>query len=449
VRSGSFVSDRDRWPKALRSPLTWSLLLALVLAAAGLLAWRSRAIEVDALQVTARPLQRSLQFSARVKTPARVDIGSTLTGRVDKVRVREGDAVTAGMPLLELESEELRAALAQAQAAMRQAQARTASQQAVARPSADAALLQADAALSTAERELTRTRELVASNFISAARLDEVQRNVDSARAQRDAARAQSQANRRDGPETAGVQAQQLAAQAAVEAARARLAQATLRAPAAGRVITRTVEAGQIVQPGRGLLTLAIDGPTELLALVDERFLGQLRVGQRASVLADAFPQQPFDARLARLAPAVDAQRGAVEVTFTIEGKGPDFLREDMTLSVEAITGERSSALVIPLQALRAVADGGADRAGVLVLEGDRAVERSVTLGLRTLDQAEVTAGLAAGDTVLLDATLKPGTRVRPRLLDAAQALRASAGGTSRDGGASGITSTMSGGSAR
>jgi HlyD family secretion protein len=124
-----------------------------------------------------------------------------------------------------------------------------------------------------------------------------------------------------------------------------------------------------------------------------------------------------------------------------------------MTLSVEATTGERPSALVVPLHALRAAAPAigadRADRAGVLVLDGDRAVERGITLGLRTLDQAEVTAGLASGETVLLDATLKPGTRVRPRLLDAAQALRASAGGTSRDGGASGITSAMSGGSAR
>ena len=56
-------------------------------------------------------------------------------------------------------------------------------------------------------------------------------------------------------------------------------------------------------------------------------------------MLADAFPRQPFDARLARLAPAVDAQRGAVEVTFAIDGNRRDFLREDMTLSVEAITG--------------------------------------------------------------------------------------------------------------
>ena len=436
------MSFRDR----LRSPLVW-LPVALLLAAVVVLAWRARAVEVDAVQLRTQPLQRSLQFSARVKTPARVDIGSTLTGRVDKVRVREGDAVAAGAALVELEAEELRATLGQAEASLRQAQARAASQQAVARPGADAALLQADAALLAAERDLVRTRELLAANFISPARLDESQRNVDTARAQRDAARATAQANRRDGPETANAQAQEQAARAAVDAARARLLQATLRAPAAGRVIVRDVEAGQIVQPAKALLTLAIAGPTELLALVDERFLGQLRIGQRARVLADAYPQRPFDARLERLAPAIDAARGSVEVSFSVEGTAPDFLREDMTLSVEAVTGERATALVVPLAAVRlASAADASGQATVLVLDADRARERRVTLGLRTLDQVEVTAGLSSGDTVLLNINLAEGTRVKPRLLDPAQAQRAAGTGANREGGAVGFTTAITGG---
>ncbi len=419
---------------ALRSPWVWGLVAAVL--GGSLWLWRSQAPLADALQLQPQLLKRSLQFSARVQTPARVDIGSTLTGRVERVLVREGDVVQAGAPLVLLESAELRAALSQAEAALRQAQARSISQQVVAKPSADAALLQAEASLQVAERELARTRELLAAGFISPVRLDEAQNRVDTARAQRDAARAQSQANRRDGPETANAEAQQQAARAAVESARARAAQATLRAPAAGRVIVRAVEPGQIVQAGRALLTLSIDGPTELLAQVDERFLGQLKVNQRARVLADAYPQQPFDARLVRLAPAVDAQRGAVEVRFAIDGAAPGFLREDMTLSIETITGERSAALVLPLRAVRSVAStGGEERATVLLLDGGRAVERKVKLGLRTLDQVEVTAGLAAGDTVLLDAELTPGKRVKPRPVDAAQALRATATGTSREGG--------------
>jgi HlyD family secretion protein len=248
------------------------------------------------------------------------------------------------------------------------------------------------------------------------ARLDEVQRSLAVASAQRDAARAQAQANRADGPEQAALEAQRQAAEAAVQAAVARLAQATLRAPAASQVIARSVEPGQIVQPGRVLLTLAVDGPTELLAQVDERFLGQLRVGQRARVLADAYPQQPFDAVLTRVAPGVDAASGSVEVVFTPVGTVPAFLREDMTLSVEAVTGERDQALVLPLLALRTgAAELPGSQARVLVLVDGHAQERVVTLGLRTLDQAEVTAGLQAGDTLLLSPQLAAGSRVRLR----------------------------------
>jgi len=418
-------------------------LMLVLLIGLALLVWQNRAFEVDAIEVKTQALQRSLQFSGRVQTPARVEIGSTLTGRVQRIRVREGDAIVAGAPLLELESAELAAALNQALASLRQAQTRVTSQEVVGRASTEATLLQAQATLSAAERELQRTRELLDAKFLSRARLDEVQKSVDIARAQRDAARAQVLGNRRDGPEAANLQAQQQAAQAAVAAARARLEQTTLRAPAAGRVIVRMVEPGQIVQPGRALLTLAIDGPTELLAQVDERFLNQLQVGQRARVLADAYPLQPFDARLARLATAVDAQRGAVEVRFAVVGEVPDFLREDMTLSIETITGERAAALVLPLRAVRPVA-GDVNRAVLLVVEGERARERTVTLGLRTLDQAEVTAGLTNGEVVLLDPTIEAGTRVRTRLIDAARLSREVAAGQSN--GASGLTDAMGGG---
>lgn len=425
--------------------LSWraaAWLLAALLLVAAAWGWRLRPVEVEALQPRLQPLVRSLQFTARVETPARVEVGATLTGRVEQVLVREGERVTAGAPLLQLETAELRAALAQAEAALRQAQARLAGQQAVSRPSADAALAQAEATLATAERELVRSRELLTAGFISEARLDEVRRGADVARAQRDAARVQALAQRREGSETVATEAQRQVASAALGAARARLAEATLRAPADGQVILRAVEPGQIVQPGRPLLTLAIDGPTELVAPVDERFLAQLRPGQRARVLADAYPERPFEARLLRLAPAVDAQRGAVEVHFVPEGPRPDFLREDMTLSVEVVTGERAAARVLPLRALRGNGEAGdRDRATVLVLQDGRARERAVRLGLRTLEQVEIADGLAEGDTVLLDPAVAPGTRVRARLLAPEQALRSAGGALSGDNAAGAISS--------
>jgi HlyD family secretion protein len=144
-------------------------------------------------------------------------------------------------------------------------------------------------------------------------------------RPSRPAAQAQTQANAEAGTDLVQAQAQLALAQAATQAARARLAQATVLAPADARVLVREVEPGQIVQPGKALLSLALAGPTQLVAQVDERFLDQLQVGQKATVVADAFAGQRFAARVLSIAPAVDAQRGAIEVKFALEQHRPPF----------------------------------------------------------------------------------------------------------------------------
>ena len=337
--------------------------LAVVLAGA---AWLFlRAPRVEALLMQMAPLVRTLQFSARVATLSRVDIGSTLTGRVAQVLVREGAQVQRGETLIRLETDELNAALAQAVAAERQA----------------------DATLQAGQATLRRGQQLVAQGFYSAAQLDEAKRAVDVALAQRGSARA------------------------SVAAARARLAQATLVAPADARVLSRQVEPGQIVQPGKALMSLALTGPTQLSAQVDERFLDQLQPGQKAMVVADAFAAQPFAARVLSIAPVVDSQRGAIEVKFALEQQAPVFLREDMTLSVDVETARRERALVLPIAALRA------SGASVLVVQAGRVQERAVRLGLRTLDAGEVLEGLSEGDLVLLKGTLKPGDRVRTQVV--------------------------------
>src|SRR3989344_1533508 len=286
-----------------------------------------RGPQVDALLVQSAPLVRTLQFSARVATLSRVDVGSTVTGRVAQVQVTEGAQVRQGDVLVQLESDELAAALAQAVAAERQAQSR-----------------------------LVGLRS--------------------SGRSAAQAARAQ--------------------ANATPPAAQARLAQTTLVAPADARVLVRDVEPGQIVQPGKALLSLALAGPTQLVA--------------------DAFAGQRFAARVLTIAPSVDAQRGAIEVKFALEQQAPAFLREDMTLSVEVETARRERTLVLPQAALRGPVEG--DQATVLVLQEGRAQARPVRLGLRTLDAVEVLDGLAEGDTVLRGGAVQAGDRVRARTVE-------------------------------
>ena len=375
-----------------------------------------RGPQVDALVLQSAPLVRSLQFSARVATLSRVDVGSTVTGRVEQVRVSEGAQVRQGDVLVQLESDELRAVLAQALASERQAQARLTGLRSSGRTATQAAVAQADATLRAASASLARVQQLVAEGFYSPAQLDEARRAVDVARAQQRNAQAQSEANADAGTDVAQAQAQLAVAQAATVAARARLAQTALVAPADARVLVRDVEPGQIVQPGKALLSLALAGPTQLVAQVDERFLDQLQPGQKAAVVADAFAGQRFAARVLSIAPAVDAQRGAIEVTFALDAQAPAYLREDMTLSVEVETARRERALVLPQAALRGAVAG--DTATVLLLQDGRAQARNVRLGLRTLDAVEVLEGLHEGDTVLRGGAVQAGDRVRARTVE-------------------------------
>ena len=389
--------------------LLWLALLALLAAALGGW-WWWRGVQVEATTLQRAPLVRTLQFSARVATLSRVEIGSTVTGRVAQVLVDEGAQVRQGQLLVQLESDEQRAALAQAVAAEQQAQARLAGLLSSGRSAAQAALAQAEATLAAARHSFARAQQLLAEGFYSAAQLDEARRALAVAQAQQGSARAQVQANADAGTDVVQAQAQAALARAATAAAQARLAQLALRAPTDARVLLRAVEPGQIVQPGKALLSLALAGPTQLVAQVDERILDQLQTDQPATVVADAFPAQRFAARVLSIAPAVDAQRGAIEVKFVLEGAAPTYLREDMTLSVEVETARRDSALVLPLALLRGSVDG---KDTVLVLQDGRAQLRSVRLGLRTLDAAEVLDGLAAGEVVLQGSGLQAGQRVR------------------------------------
>jgi HlyD family secretion protein len=416
-----------RWNNAAMNRRTVAFLAVAAAALAAFFAWVAmRPPHVPAIVAEARPLVRTLVFSARVASASRVEVGSTLTGRVEQVVVREGDAVKRGDVLLRLESEELRAALSQARASERQAAARLAGLRSTGRSAAQAGVAQAESVLRAAQADLQRTQDLVARGFLSEARLDDAKRAVAVAQAQRDAAFAQAEANADEGSDIAQAQAQLALARAAVVAAQAKLEQAEIGAPADARVLLRSVEPGQIVQPGRALLTLALASPLELVGQVDERYLEQLQVGQGASVRADAFPQSPFAATVRSIAPVVDAQRGAIEVKLAVPAAAPAFLREDMTLSIEVATGRRERALVVPMNAF--AGERGNGSGSLRVLRDGRVEQRAVKLGLTTLDAAEITEGLAAGEVVLVGSAPPVGARARADTQSAA-ARRAANGG--------------------
>jgi len=396
-------------PRLSRAALYAITLTVLAAAAVVVLAWRGTAVEV--VQARAARLTQTVVVSGRVLTPARVDIGATITGRVQKVKVDEGDHVKADQVLIELERTELAAALAQAAAALQAAVTRIAQWRDVASVSAREQAAQAEANYRNVERDTARQEQLFKQGFIGESRLDEARRALIVARSQYETARVVSAANAPTGVDRRLLDDQLAQAGAAKETAAARLAQTVLRAPAAGVVLDRTVEPGDIVQPGKRLLALALDGEVRLTALIDEKNLAVLRVGQRALVSADAFPNQRFGAELSYLSPGIDVQRGTVEAKFAVPAP-PPFLRSDMTVSIEIEVADRADGLVIPAAAVRELQSRAP---WVVVVRDGHAAQQRVQIGARTAEQVEVLTGLAAGAEIVTTPGIAPGARVHAR----------------------------------
>lgn len=416
--TGKAVPGTNPAPSPVSAPKTsflrshlWSLLAALVvLVAAGSLGvrwWRGTLVSTE--PVLRRNLVQTVVASGHVEAPHRVDIGAQITGTVRQVPVAEGQAVKAGDLLVELETAELEATGRQADMVVVQAQAKLRQLQEVQGPVAAQTLRQAESSLRTSRASLARSQDLFGQGFIGQAALDEVRKTAELADAQVRVAQRQLDTTALNGSDRALAVANLAGAQASVQAARARSGYATVRAPVAGTLIARQVEVGDVVQPGKVLMTLSPQGRTQLVVAIDEKNLALMALGQQALASADAYPAQRFSATLAFINPGVNASTGAVEVKFDV-GAPPATLRQDMTVSVDIAVARREQVLIVPLSAVHDVSAG----AWVLRLEGRHAVRRPVRLGLNSGGLAEVLKGLSAGDEVLVGAEgTAPGARVR------------------------------------
>lgn len=376
----------------------------LVLAACvflGVLAWaavlKMQGPALAGYEVTARPLVQTVVATGRVAAVSRVQVGTPVTGVVLERRVREGDEVVPGQVLAVLRADDLEAAVREAEAALAQLEQS-------ARPQAQATLREAEARLAQASREARRRRDLFQRQAVAREDMEQAIQAEAVARSAAEQARLAARSLMAGNPD-------EVAARARVESARAQLEKTIIRSEVAGIVLTRDAERGDLVQPGQVLFEIARAGDTEILVPLDEKNLEVLALGQSAMCVADAYPAQPFPARVSFIAPGVDPQRGTVDVRLAVD-PAPGFLREGMTVSVNVQTGRRDRALVVPNDALVTL-DG--ERADLWLVAEGRATRREVTLGLRGMAQTEVRAGLEPGDRVLADgrAALAEGARVR------------------------------------
>ena len=385
-----------------------SLVLAAVVLTAFAIRWW-RGPQVVAETIVRQDFVQTVVASGHVESPHRIDIGAQITATVVRVPVAEGQNVRAGDLLVELASADLRAAEKQAELAVKETQARLRQLREVQAPVAEQTLRQAQANLDNARSTLRRNQELYDKGFIGEAALEDSRKALELADAQLRSAQKQVETTRATGSDYALAQAAVAEAQANAEAARARARYALIKAPLDGTLIARSVEVGDVVQPGKVLMTLSPMGRTQLVVQIDEKSMRLLANGQKALASADAYPQQRFNAVLVYINPGVNAQTGAVEVKLDVPTP-PEVLKQDMTVSVDIEVARRSNALTVSANAVHDV-NGAAP--WVLCVEDGRALQRKVRLGLRGGGTIEVLEGLHEGERVVLSPeTVHSGDRI-------------------------------------
>ncbi len=368
-------------------------------------------VSITPIMVTRGDITQTIVASGRVESPSRVALGSQITGAVLKVLAKEGEQVSAGAPLIVLDDGDARGLAGQARASMRQAEGKLDQFATLTLPAAKQSQAEAEATSLNAERHLDRIQTLASRGYATRAQLEDGQQGFDVARTQVRAAQLRVASASAGGSDVLLAEAALEQARAAFRSSEARLRLTVIEAPIDGVVISRDVEPGAIVQPGTTLMMLAPQGEKRLLVQVDERNIGLIKTGQPALASADAYPGERFKATLTVISPSVDSQRGSVEVKLLVTDP-PQYLKEDMTVSVDIEVAHHEDTLVLSADALR---DVEGSMARVLVIVADHAEDRPVTLGVRGDGVVEVLSGLKAGDAAVpaKETRILVGQRVR------------------------------------
>lgn len=225
-----------------------------------------------------------------------IPISPKVGGFVAAVHVDDNTPVRAGDPLVELDPRDFQTHLQQTEADLQAALANVTSPARVGQ--AEAAVAQAEANAEKAHADLDRLRPLAAQNIVSPQQLDAAQAAARSA----DAALAAAQAA------LAGADARVAAARAARDQAALNLSYTRVTAPAAGVVSKKSVEVGQLVQPGQPLMALVPLDSVWVTANLKETQMKDVTTGDPVDVTVDAYPGVHYAGHVESISPATGAK---------------------------------------------------------------------------------------------------------------------------------------------
>jgi membrane fusion protein (multidrug efflux system) len=338
-------------------------------------------LSVKVVKVEARSLDETIDISGSLVSSVAVDVKTEIAGRIVALRKLEGDRVSQGELLAELNSETPRLAVAQAHANLEVAQA-----------SLDRARILEDHA--RLERE--RAENLLRSGGIT---------DKDYRSAQVAARDATAQVK------LAAAQVEQM--QEALALAEKNLRDTRMLSPITGEVERKYVNVGIYLDRFVMVYRLVDNRRLELETSVASSQMARLAKGQTIRFSVATFPGVEFSASILTLSPAVQMDNRTMSVRGTVpnpEGR----LKAGMFVKGRIIVGTNPSAIVVPPSAAWRRVD---QPPFVYVVEANRAKRREVKLGVESPETLEITGGLRPGDTVIAEQYLElaDGVRVVPR----------------------------------
>jgi len=377
--------DREPDSHTSRRWIGWLVLAVLLLAVGGGAWWwlsRERPIEVEIAEVSSRQAGTQaavLNATGYVTARRRATVSSKITGKVVQVNIEEGMTVREGQVLARLDDDTQRAsvalATAQAEAARRNVN-------------------ESEVRLAEARINFARVTKLVGVGYATAA-------EVDAARAAVDSLEARIRAS----------QEQVRVAERQIALDRTNLDSTVIRAPFDGVVISKDAQPGEMVSPvsaGGGFTRTGIGTIVDMTSLeievdVNESYINRVRPEQKVTAVLDAYPEWQIPARVITTIPSADRQKATVLVRIGFMELDPRIL-PDMGVKVtflrdsdEAAPAARPMTLV-PKGAIKT--EGA--QSYVFVVANDRADRRAIKTGGADGDRVEVTAGLNAGERVVV-----------------------------------------------
>jgi HlyD family secretion protein len=405
-----------RWAKYWIPAAIVLLLLVLILATRnqGKPSYIAEPVAEHALNIT-------VTATGNLRPTNQVQVGSEVSGRIDRVLVDVNDQVSRGQVLAQINTDVIEDQIRQAQANLNASRA---------------AVAQAGATLGVDSAQLARLQDvyrLSAGKVPSKTELEAAEANV-----------------KRDRAQVASAQANVAASQAQLSSAMTNRDRAVIRSPVSGVVLARQVEPGQTVAASFStptLFVLAEDlSSMQLRVNVDEADVGQVHPGQRATFTVDAYPGRAFPATVERVdlastntastaasstgqASASGQTNSVVDYEARLTVANPNgLLRPGMTATATIATERTAASLLVPNGALRFNPDEAnkpQQGSGLQVQAGLRPEEQNATIGVGsrqhvyvlkddgTLQKIDVVVGLSDGRmTAVTSSQLKAGMKV-------------------------------------